>query len=189
MSGYYRNLTYQNSSRFIGARLKLKRAERHLLEVENSARGLTQLAREVIIFPPKPETGQAELWVPTDAVMPMEFAATLGDAIHNIRSALDHAAVVLTTPPLGEGDMRKAHFPTGATLTDFLKAREDKMRGASPDALRMVEQLEHVQWWEALPARPPRTRHSRQAQTDHTIRLAGSRRNAPDLVWGEALYA
>ena len=74
--------------------------------------------------------------------MPLQFATIMGDVVHNIRSAFDHIAVALTCPPLGTGNPEKAYFPTGENREKFITEQKDKMKGASTDAFRFVDELE-----------------------------------------------
>ena len=152
-SEYYKQLTYNSINPFIGARLKLKRAKRHLFEVENTARQLPARSHYNFLIGPEPETGKATIVFITEKLMPMEFAAVVGDTVHNLRSAFDHIAVALTAPPLGTGKAANAYFPTGVDEQAFIIARDGmttskgkridgKMEGASADALRMVQELE-----------------------------------------------
>ena len=152
-SDYYRELTYGSANPFISARLKLKRAKRHLLEAENTARDLPHRQGRNFVFGADQKTGKAQIIFIGHSNMPMEFAGVVGDVIHNLRSTLDHVAVVLATPPIGTGNPRHAYFPTGIDRDTFITARDGftkpsgkrvkgKMEGAPTDALRMVEELE-----------------------------------------------
>jgi len=138
---YYRRLTYHDGNPFLGARLKIKRAERHLRELANAARQLPMKRGYRFLVGPRVETGKVEIvYLPTP--MPLEFAAVIGDATHNIRAAFDFAAVALTIPPIGKGKPEDAYFPTGKDRNEFAYALTRKMKGAPEEALRLVEALE-----------------------------------------------
>jgi hypothetical protein len=138
---FYQRLTYHDGNPFLGARLKIKRAERHLRELANAARQLPMKRGYRFLLAPRIETGQVEIvYQPTP--MPLEFAAVIGDATHNIRSAFEFAAVALTIPPIGRGKPEDAYFPTGKDQGEFELALTRKMKGAPSTALRLVEELE-----------------------------------------------
>lgn len=149
---YYSRLTYSSNNPFIGAALKVKRANRHLTELTLAAERLP-LRHSYPMIVEKPEDGKLKLTYLADNMMPIEFSGALGDAIHNVRSAFDLIAVALTTRPLGNGKAGDAYFPTGKDRQQFIKARDGysdpcgrrrkgKMQGAGADALRLVEELE-----------------------------------------------
>jgi hypothetical protein len=151
MSGYYETLTYNVSNPFAASKLKLKRAKRHLLEVERAARELPLRDHYEFILPFEPKAGKHNIWWMHSRLMPAEFAIAVGDAIHNLRSSLDFIAIALTVPPLGAGKADDTYFPTGVTRQAFIRARDGftnpkgkwvkgKMEGAGPDALRLVEE-------------------------------------------------
>lgn len=150
---YYRELTYVSRNPFIGSRLKLRRAKRHLIELENITRELPRRQGYNFVVGPKADTGQFQLITMPIQSMPMEYSMVVGDAIHNLRSLLDHVAVALVAPPLGTGKANDAYFPTGVDKSAFIDARDGftrterkrvsgKMEGASADALSLVEELE-----------------------------------------------
>jgi hypothetical protein len=72
----------------------------------------------------------------------MEFGAVLGDAVHNIRTAFDYTAVIISSPPYGSAKQTKVYFPTGKDRQAFVKELRAKMQGASRDAQLLVEALE-----------------------------------------------
>lgn len=153
-SDFYYRATYRSSNPFEGARLKLKRAKRHLFEITEAAQELTGRRKYNFLLRPGLDAGKVEIVFMEESIMPLEFSCAVGDAIHNLRSAFDHIAVVLSTPPIGTGKAADAYFPTGTNREEFIKARDGytdangkrthkaKMKGAHPDALRMVEELE-----------------------------------------------
>lgn len=151
-SDYYRRLTWRSSDLFAPSRLKIKRANLHLAELADAAEKLP--GRRIYNCAVRnPEPRKLEIAYVTASGMPIEFAGTLGDAVHNIRSAFDYIAVVLASRPLGTGNPKNIYLPTGIDREEFIKTRDGyrntkgkkidgKMKGARPEALRLVEELE-----------------------------------------------
>ena len=73
--------------------------------------------------------------------MPLQMSAALGDCVHNLRSALDHVAVAVTAPPIGQGNSGKAYFPTGSDRVAYEGERDRKLMGAPDEALRIIDAL------------------------------------------------
>ena len=141
-SAFYRDrLNYNPWGLFQGAKVKIKWADRHLVDLANAAHSLPPDRHQNFLVSAKLDVGKVQItYMPQP--MPLEFAALVGDAVHNIRTALDFSAIALTTRPLGTGKLRKTAFPSGRDLATFDSERKDKMKGASVDALRLVEELE-----------------------------------------------
>jgi hypothetical protein len=139
--GYYNELVYDTTNPFVGAALKIKRADRHIAELTYAARSLPRRQGYAFIIE-QPEPRKLKILYIAQNPMPIEFTGTMGDAIHNLRSALDLIAVVLTAPPFGSGNPSHAYFPTGEDRDKFIIARKKKMKRVSAEAWRMVEELE-----------------------------------------------
>jgi hypothetical protein len=139
--GNYEGLTYWHESPFVGAKIRIKRAGQHIDDLEEIARELPK-RRGYGFVVCKPINGKIDIiYMPNNRV-PIEYGAVVGDAIHNIRAALDYAAIIITCPPFGTGDRKRAYFPVGATEPEFKKALAEKMKGATPHAQQLVSDLE-----------------------------------------------
>lgn len=130
---YYNDLTY-GSKPFATAKLKIKRVQRHLHELENAARELPKRRGYSFVVAPKPDLGKIEIIFMSSNVMPMELGGIVGDAVHNIRSAFDYVVFTITCPPYGKGNPedKNISFPTGDTRQKFIEARDGRMKGAGP---------------------------------------------------------
>src|ERR1035437_3291653 len=64
------------------------------------------------------ETGQVRFYVQQVPAIPNELAFTLGDALHNLRSTLDHLAYALVVAAGGTPN-RYTSFPIGELDKDF----------------------------------------------------------------------
>lgn len=107
-----------------GVRVKIKRAKQHIANLERRTNGFFQPAPYKLVTENKTEGGTRAVWrrVPGAKNIPPIWGAIAGDAIHNLRSALDVLWRQATNPRPGKTDRRKgAHFP-------FLPAEELEAR-------------------------------------------------------------
>ena len=103
---------------FDSAKQKIVRAEHHIgdLEVQFAAFVAERPHRFSIQI--DPATGHLAIGVRFVKGLPDHFAAIIGDAIHNLRTALDHAVWELVGIDHGTQD-RYLQFPTGDTRASF----------------------------------------------------------------------
>jgi hypothetical protein len=78
-----------------GVRVKIDRAKKHLSELDRSIRAFEALHPYSVMPDKKSEPSYVidRFWLNVD--IPDEWAAVLGDCVHNLRSALDLLAVAL----------------------------------------------------------------------------------------------
>lgn len=101
---------------FRSATLKLQRAGEHLDEMERAKHRITHGRPKEFVFGQSPD-GTFFVAGMLDDKMPEEFSLVVGDAVHNLRSALDHIAVALTTQPIRTNSSQsktKVYFPATA---------------------------------------------------------------------------
>jgi hypothetical protein len=127
---------------FSGAVLKAERAKRHLSELQTAVREVIRNQYVEHLTRTDPNTGLFQVMFLVQRDVTGKLAVIIGDVIHNLRSALDHVAVTLSTTPIGTGNPDEVYFPTGKTLKTFNDARRAKMKGAPPEAHTLVEELE-----------------------------------------------
>jgi len=75
---------------FKGARLKIKRAEEHINNLSQMISAMTNRKNHVVLIDRDPETGDNFLKVGHIEFLPDTFPLILGDALHNLRAALDY---------------------------------------------------------------------------------------------------
>jgi hypothetical protein len=123
-----------------GSLLKLARAERHIAELRDAA---TQfLASQPFALYSTEETNGDLVWrVRIVRRVPHEWSAIVGDAVHNIRSALDLLAWQLVELG-GATPSRDTSFPITTSAAAKFNAELNKaLAGANPAAIRFVERL------------------------------------------------
>lgn len=138
---------------FVGAKLKIVRAYDHLKALNNEVDATLARQPNAVVGEIEPDSGdkvyRAHLkWEP-----PREWGLTLGDCIHNLRSALDHMVwdlVILN----GETPDPKTEFPIYGDPAQYRLKHEAprKLRGVPAEAAEVIE--------EAQPYHSPRPRSS-----------------------------
>ena len=120
------------------AKIKLDRAKKHIGDLHQKANEFLKnspFSIEII-----EEGGDLVHRVIINETVPNEWAAILGDAIHNIRASLDYLAWQLilnnnNTPG------KNTSFPIGLAKDGYGKQLRSSLSGASPEAKKFVRRL------------------------------------------------
>lgn len=125
-----------NNNLFRGPKLKLARADAHVREL--ATKMTAYLARDpfagLVVF--NKNTGKRNvLWKGREEI-PDELPIIFGDAVHNMRAALDLLANDLVA--LSGKPPKKVYFPFGMGPQHFEEQLAEKMNGASVDILDIV---------------------------------------------------
>jgi hypothetical protein len=124
------------------AYLKLSRAAEHLKEIEAEARLFVTTNPYVPVPEYNFKTGQHAVVVRVLAEPPMHLGLLAGDALHNIRSALDHLTYQLAGLPSDRPRGKKTQYPIFTTPEAF-DAMPDVYLDGVPDvhraAIRMAQ--------------------------------------------------
>jgi hypothetical protein len=99
---------------FYGARLKIERARRHMNDLQHAAQLYGDTHPHIVTVETDAVTGDNLLRIDPADPLPDELLLILGDAIHNLRSALDHAWCMMVVT---QGTWAK--FPFRRTRTEF----------------------------------------------------------------------
>jgi len=136
----YREAFLKRENRFASARRKIVRAQFHLRELLEQSERYWETRHSIKLSIHCDKFG-CQLLLATGE--PDDYVAgPLGDAIHNLRSALDHLIIELIEINGGTPN-RNSGFPTGTNAKNFLNAVESKTEGAHPTAIAMLATLEH----------------------------------------------
>jgi hypothetical protein len=106
---------------FDSALLKIERAERHIDDLEQTFKLFVKSQEHKVCVTNDPKTGDLLFEVVFSRGIPSELALIAGDAIHNLRTALDHATWELVGVDCGKQD-RNLAFPAGKTRSDYESA-------------------------------------------------------------------
>ena len=124
-----------SNSPLAGARLKIERAKHHLRVIDREI--LTFIESEPYrgVADVEPETGDEVYRIKIIKEIPPLWSTITGDAIHNMRAALDLVATAVVVANNGNGN--KAYFPFGNTPQHFAQ----KVKGASQAAVDLIRKF------------------------------------------------
>lgn len=142
--------------------LKLKRASEHVEALKDSidcwlGTDAYTISREI-----DPETRDTVRWAKIKSPPPPELALLTGDAVHNLRSALDHTVYYLAERNLGTltneieealmfpivGNQNRKGEPAdgSAIFKDFLRRNPGPLTGVPASARSFIEREQPYQW-------------------------------------------
>lgn len=123
------------------ARLKLERAKHHINDIERQWASFRRSGRGVIIMD-NPQTGYRGVFVESDETLQRSIGLSIGDAVHNLHSALDHIIWALVSPhnpPTPE----RVQFPFATSpngLVGSIANRQVQLAG--PELVKAVNEVE-----------------------------------------------
>ena len=123
--------------KLIGIRAKIERANNHLSDLDAACRAFCDTQEDQVSSSVNPNTGELTYYGPPDRDVPMEIAIVAGDAVHNLRSALDHLAYQLVLAN-GNKPNRKTDFPIFKDASDYEKNCVERTEGMSQKALARI---------------------------------------------------
>ena len=122
------------------ARLKVERAEHHIRDVKRQFAAFVKKHPHRLRILPNPQTGKIDIKIDAGKEPPDSIALTVGDAIHNLRVALDH----MTWEVIGRDggtQNRYLKLPTGDSRVSF-EATIKGIKTPSESLLGMFRSLE-----------------------------------------------
>ena len=114
---------------FYGARLKIERAKHHINDLNLKAQQFGDLNPHTISIKNDDETGDDFICISPANPLPDKLLPILGDAIHNIRAALDFAWYDMSLAPHD-----RSRFPIQKTQKGF----EDSINGAKKNTPKEI---------------------------------------------------
>ncbi|MCC8984789.1 hypothetical protein [Bradyrhizobium acaciae] len=103
------------TTRFDNARLKVKRAEQHIMELKRLSEAFYRTDFCKLKIEVDPRSGENILKLESIAVVPIDLSLVIGDTAHNLRSAFDY----ISTSYVGK-DNNRITFPAGQTREQLL---------------------------------------------------------------------
>jgi hypothetical protein len=128
-----------------GVLLKLERAETHMKVFADELATFSKRDPEPFGFKTEETTGQGEsvtynLYAIIREEPPRELALPFGDAIHNIRSALDHLVFELASPKGRKS--RKLQFPIFTDECEFKVRNPPMLKSIKGDERTLIERVQ-----------------------------------------------
>ncbi len=121
-------------------KLKIERAKTLIQEVERQISDFTNTVPYNFVIGPHPSDGGlrvANIHVGED--VPVEISLVVGDAIHNLRTALDHIACCLSAS--NGKTMNGVSFPFAEDRAGYEARAPEKMRKLTPAAKKLINRL------------------------------------------------
>jgi hypothetical protein len=126
---------------FLSSRLKIERAKCHISELNSEIAEFLSRDPYRIIIEDGPDSGQCSWTIRVREEVPIHFPTILGDAVHNLRTALDILACDLVR--LNEQSPKDVYFPFCLKRDDFEGAiRKRHIDRAAPEVLNIIRRLE-----------------------------------------------
>ncbi len=122
--------------------VKVVRAKEHLATITADVHAYLALKPYGVGTKRAPETGRMIYFVANVHPTPLRISATIGDAIHNLRCALDHLAYQLILVGTGKQPSSRVYFPIADDRTKYLEQRRRQFKGATQAAIATLDGLE-----------------------------------------------
>lgn len=130
----------QPSERFL---LKIERAKKHIIDLESECNGFFSKHPYSFRFEINPQSGEREYYVVSVKDVPVSVSIILGDALNNLRSALDHMCWHLACIGTTKTAIPDVSFPAGENRPDYeTRARKRIVSCLRPDAVKAIDALE-----------------------------------------------
>jgi hypothetical protein len=122
---------------------KVERAEKHIHDVQ--AEWSAFLAEDPYPFfhEDNVQTGERVYYLRSARDAPTSLPLIVGDAIHNLRSALDHLAYHLVCAGNScPGPFTHVYFPIAENAAKYMTASPGKVKGIGKDAIKAIDAIE-----------------------------------------------
>jgi hypothetical protein len=127
-------------------RIKIKRANKHIDDLEDAVRDFVQPIGKTISFNRDPQAGNVGLQFSDVYVYKSDIPAIAGDAVHNLRSALDHLAFQLAEVGIARGERpvekwEEIQFPIGHGPDGYKSIKPRRVQGMTREAIEAIDAL------------------------------------------------
>lgn len=120
---------------------KVERANEHILDFERSFTAFRDANPYFVDTKRDPHTRELIYYVRNTVDIPPRFALVAGDAIQNLRSALDHLACQLVRSN-GQIPGKATEFPICRSAKEYKSESTRKVKGVRPDAKEAIDAIE-----------------------------------------------
>jgi hypothetical protein len=130
-------------SMLAGVRAKIKRAKYHICDLESQIQRFLDNEPYGTSVDNDPQTGENVHRVKLSAEIPDDFPLIIGDAVHSLRSSLDHLACQLAVA--NGGTIGRQSFPIFETAAKYKGMKPTQVEGISPAAISLFETVQPYQ--------------------------------------------
>ena len=117
--------------------------KKHTLELEDAFEGFLKTKPYSFASKTDSQSNERVYYMTKADDVPLEFSAILGDALHNLRSTLDHLAYHLVLIGGGsEKQLRSSQFPVYETRDKYQANRDFRTEGMRPDAKKAIDEIQ-----------------------------------------------
>jgi hypothetical protein len=135
-------LVLMANNRIRGVRLKIERAKRHISDLDVRIRAFCDSEPYTLGINQKLQIRHVALYVSDINPIPDDVPLIIGDAVHNLRSALDHLAWQLVESGGGTPD-RNTYFPICKSPQHYTSAiSKGGMNAIAPGAIQIIAALQ-----------------------------------------------
>ncbi len=134
---------YDLSMLGISAFDKLERAKKHISDFESARKTFQKENADTIQFKDDPKARKRIYYVSRDLYVRPEIPLIVGDAVQNLRSALDHLAHQLMCVGTGQpGPFSSVYFPIAEDADEYKCGPRRRIKRMRRDAIKAIDALE-----------------------------------------------
>ncbi|MGO9530227.1 MAG: hypothetical protein ACLP3B_03515 [Syntrophobacteraceae bacterium] len=139
--------TMTANERIVLIEVKIERAKKHISDLESEVKTFFDSKPYKVGTKRDPQVGKLIYYIVRANTVPDCIAAIAGDAIHNLRSVLDHIGqhLFLIGPNRPTGPQKWDYFIIGESATDFESKLQRKIKDFRPDAIDVLRSIEPYQ--------------------------------------------
>jgi hypothetical protein len=123
-----------------GCRAKVERAKKHISDFDRERISFLDTNPYVVIAKFDLETNVTQSVVGPLPILPASLSTIAGDAVQNLRTALDYLAAELAR--INGGDPKRVYFPISESAEKYKSELDGKTKGISPEAIKVFDLIE-----------------------------------------------
>src|SRR5687768_2636861 len=130
------------AERLSRVRVKIERANQHIRDLD--ARVNTFRAEPNLFVTEKDSESREVCYrIKPDLELPDDFSCLIGDAVHNLRTALDHLVWHLVDANTGTDrkPYKRQEFPFYVSRTEYETFKDRKVKGVPKGAIDLIDQI------------------------------------------------
>lgn len=124
-----------------GIRVKIERAQKHVNDLERRVLAFNEANRDVFVIEDDAQTGERIVRMKFSSPLADDIPAIIGDAVHNIRTTLDHLICQLALKA-GATDLKPFSFPIYDSPPKDETQFARKVQGIDPAAIELIKALQ-----------------------------------------------